>query len=135
MIEGIDHIALKVADIEESAAAFRELGYPLSSVEQHDEVGMKIAFLGDKDSGRMELMEVTSPDSPIAGDPDGLHHLSIAVADIDAAFAKMSADPLYRVQGAVRQGAHSRIFFFRIAAQPETLYECAEAAKEVSREC
>jgi len=103
MIERIDHIALKVANIEETSAAFQELGYPLVEVKQHDEVGMKIAFLGDRNTGRMELMEVSSPDSPIAGDPDGLHHLSVAVKDIEAAYEKMSASPRYKLEGSIRQ--------------------------------
>jgi len=129
MIDSLDHIALKVADIKAISAAFEALGYPLLSVKQHDEVGMKIAFMGGGEKGRMELLEVTDPGSPIAADPCGLHHLAIASDDIEEAYRIMSADPKYLVEGRIRQGAHARIFFFRIAGSDETLFECVEKQK------
>ena len=125
----IDHIAIKVSDIEEFSAGLINLGYTLQSSGQYDEVGMKIAFLGAESSGKsekMELLEVTDPTSPIASDPDGLHHLAVSVSDIEASYEMMSRSPLYSVEGTIRQGAHCRIFFFRMAGTEQPLFECCE---------
>ena len=127
----IDHIGIKVSDIEEFSAGLMALGYTLQSSGQYDEVGMKIAFLGTESSGKsqkMELLEVTDPTSPIAADPDGLHHLALSVSDIEARHEMMSQSPLYSVEGNIRDGAHSRIFFFKMAGTEQPLFECCEEA-------
>ena len=122
----IAHIAVKVENLESFSAGLLEAGFVLDSVKQHDEVGLRIAFLSGSGSSRMELLEVIDPSSPIAGDPLGLHHLCIAVPDIHRAHAEMSASPLYTVEGPVRQGARSLIYFFRMKGSEHTLYECAQ---------
>lgn len=127
----IDHIAIKVSDIEEFSAGLKGLGYSLQSSGQYDEVGMKIAFLGSKTgshSETMELLEVIDPSSPIAADPDGLHHLAISVNNIEESYKMMKNSSLYNVEGEIRQGAHCRIFFFRMAGTAQPLFECCEKA-------
>ncbi|MDC7231897.1 MAG: VOC family protein [Spirochaetales bacterium] len=129
MSADLDHIAVKVSDIESFSSALAGLGYTLESVKQHDEVGMKIAFMAPPSPSaaeKMELLEVTDPDSPISGDPEGLHHLAVSVPDIEESYRMMSEDPLYAVEGTIRQGAHTRIFFFRMTGQKEPLFECCE---------
>lgn len=128
MIPDIDHIAIKVKSIETCRDAFKELGYPMISVKQHDEVGMKIGFFGEG-SSKLELMEVVDSASPIADHSDGIHHIGMKVEDIEASYLRMNESPLFSVEGEVRQGAHSRIFFFRLTEEPSTLYECVESSK------
>jgi Glyoxalase/Bleomycin resistance protein/Dioxygenase superfamily len=126
-----DHIAIKVSDIEEFSAGLKGLGYSLQSSGLYDEVGMKIAFLGSESAGKsdkMELLEVIDPSSPIAADPDGLHHLAISVIDIEGSYKMMKNSSLYSVEGEIRQGAHCRIFFFRMAGSAQPLFECCEKA-------
>ena len=123
----IDHVAIKVSDMEAFTAAMKEMGYPLTiPPKQYDEVGMKIAFMGGEGDSRMELFEVTSPDSPAADSPEGMHHIAVAVDDIEAAHAMMKDSPRYEVMGEIRQGAHSRIFFYRVAGTQAPLFECTE---------
>jgi len=126
MIQDIDHIAIKVTDLSTLCRTFEDMGVPCKGIDRYDEVGMRIAFLGDGES-RMELLEVTDPSSPIVNDKPGLHHLGLKVKDIEEAHRKMTQSDRYRVQGDIRQGAHSRIFFFRIAGQEEILFECVES--------
>jgi methylmalonyl-CoA epimerase len=125
MIKNLDHIAVKVTDLSSVCRAFENLGLPCKSIEQYDEVGMRIAFLGDRET-RMELLEVTDPGSPIVNDKPGLHHLGVKVKNIEEIYNKMKESDLYEVQGNIRQGAHSRIFFFKIKGQDEVLFECVE---------
>jgi len=121
----IDHIAIKVADIDSVARAFEELGYTRQDTKRFEEVAMDISFLG-KGSGKLELLQPFDPSSPIFKDPDGLHHVAIGVGDIVKTHAQMSESRLFTVEGPLRRGAHSRIFFFRIAGEGNTLYECVE---------
>jgi hypothetical protein len=50
----------------------------------------------------------------------------MTVTDIEETYAKMKQSDRFKVQGNIRQGAHSRIFFFKIAGQEEILFECVE---------
>lgn len=129
MKHAIDHIAIKVTDIEAYCDALQQTGLAPVDVKQYDAVEMRIAFLGEGPS-RVELLQPTAPSSPIANDPPGLHHIGIRVPDIEAAYRRMTESPQYQVTGGIRQGAHARIFFFRITGQDETLFECVEAEKE-----
>ncbi len=123
----IDHIAIKVDHLDSFVTAMEEMGYPLTvPPKQYDEVGMKIAFMGAEKESRMELFEVTSPDSPAAASPEGMHHIAVAVDDIEAAHKKMSASPRFEVMGEIRRGAHSRIFFYRLTGTRAPLFECTE---------
>lgn len=128
MLRGIDHVAIKVERIDTVRAAFETQGYACTGIGRYDEVGMNIAFLVCGDS-RLELLEVFSDDSPAADSPFGLHHIGIKAPDIEAVFKQMSRDDRYLVQGTIRQGAHARIFFYRIKDDTDTLYECVEAVE------
>lgn len=144
MSADIDHIAIKVADIDQFSKGLQALGYSVQSSGQYDEVGMRIAFLGagpseagaseekkgDSPADRVELLEVIDPSSPIAADPEGLHHLAISVTDIEQRYQEMKDSLLYNVEGTIRQGAHSRIFFFRMAGTEQPLFECCEKPAE-----
>jgi hypothetical protein len=128
MIKHIDHIGIKVTDLPAVCRALEEMGVPCNHIAQYDEVGMRIAFLGDRES-RLELLEVTDPSSPIVDDKPGLHHLGLAVKDIEETYSRMKQSDRFKVQGTIRHGAHSRIFFFKIAGQEDVLYECVELQK------
>lgn len=121
----IDHIAIVVEDMDQYRHAMRSIGFPAGPVRRYDEVGMDIAFIGEGES-RLELLCPFSDQSPIADHPGGLHHVAFKVADIEAAWKRMEESSLFSVEGPPRQGAHSRIFFFRITGNEQTLYECVE---------
>ncbi len=125
MIRDIDHIAIKVTDLSTVCRALEDIGVPCNDIQRYDEVGMRIAFLGDGES-RMELLEAIDASSPIVNDKPGLHHLGLKVKDIEKTYEMMTQSERYRVQGDIRQGAHARIFFFRIVGQEEILFECVE---------
>jgi len=126
MIFDIDHVAIKVTEIEMVKGAFEELGYTFQGKTRYEEVAMDIAFLG-KGSGKLELLQPVDSSCPIVSDPDGMHHVALKVENIVNTHARMSESEYFIVQGPVRRGAHSQIFFFRIAGEESTLYECVES--------
>lgn len=125
MIKNIDHIAVKVTSLTQVCQALENLGITCKSVEEYDEVGMRIAFL-DCGETAIELLEVTNPSSPIAEDPPGLHHVGVKVKNIEETYEKMKNCAHYKLDGEIRRGAHSRIFFFKITGLQDTLFECVE---------
>ena len=125
-ITGIHHVSVVVEDIRVAIAAYRGFGMSVEEPTFYPEVDMYIAFAG-KGASRVELVQAAGPASPVAGHTGGLHHLALATTDIENAWRRLDGDDRYRLEGEVRQGAHSRIFFFRIVGDDTTLYECVEA--------
>lgn len=125
MIKAIDHIAIKVDDLQQVSSALEVLGIPAPKVKQFDEVGMKIAFMKIGEIC-LELLKVTDDSSPIADDPSGMHHIGIKTQDIEATYGMMARDKQFEIQGKIQKGAHARIFFFRISGHEKILFECVE---------
>ena len=83
----IDHIAIAVNDVEESAKVYQKaLGIDEIEFETVESEGVKVAII-PMENGRIELMQPTKDDSPIKKFLDkkgpGLHHLALETDDID----------------------------------------------------
>lgn len=87
MIEKIDHIGIAVASIEEAMPTYRALGLEIHEIEEVPQEGVRVAMLLCGES-KIELLEPTSPDSPIARFLErkgpGMHHLCLRSDDISA---------------------------------------------------
>jgi len=85
LIEGVDHIGVAVQSIEEARAFYEALGLVIEEIEEVPQEGVRVAMI-PCGSTRIELLEATSPDSPIAAFLErrgpGLHHLCLACDDI-----------------------------------------------------
>lgn len=111
-ISGIDHVALVVRDVEAALAHFTGV---LGLAVLRDEVtpasgGARLVFL-DAGNVALQLVSPTGPDGPmaahLAAHGDGLHHVCLAVDDIDAAVAALApgADVVVAVGGRGRRTA------------------------------
>jgi methylmalonyl-CoA/ethylmalonyl-CoA epimerase len=90
-ILGIHHIALVVPEVEGALAFWRDtLGIPLQEIANFPEQASRIAFL-PMESGELELLEPTVPDSGIARflqkRGPGIHHVCFEVDDLDGMIA------------------------------------------------
>ena len=94
-IQGVDHVALVVRDVETALAHFAGV---LGLTVLRDEVtaasgGARLVFL-DAGNVSIQLVSPTGPDGPmaahLAAHGDGLHHVCLAVDDIDAAVAALA---------------------------------------------
>lgn len=94
-IRGVDHVALVVRDVDASLAYFTgQLGLTVI----RDEVtaasgGARLVFL-DAGAVAIQLVSPTGPDGPMAAHladhGEGLHHVCLAVDDIDASLAALA---------------------------------------------
>ncbi len=128
----VDHIGVKVADFEAMGPELGSLGLRVAALADHPAVGLRIAFLEGGDVP-VELLSVRSPESPLAGDPDGLHHVAYRVAGLRALIGRLGGDRRLRFDGGVRVGAGGHeIATFRMHGAP-VAYELVESAEAESR--
>lgn len=113
----INHIGIAVADIDAAAKFYTEaLGLPLMGVEEVASQKVKVAFLPIGEV-RLELVQPTSPDSPVAkfleknGGP-GIHHIAYQVADVAAEVEKLKSAGVKMVDEVPRPGAHGTSIAF-----------------------
>ena len=89
----IDHIAIAVNDVEESAKVYQKaLGVDSVEFETVESEGVKVAII-HLENGRVELMQPTNDSSPIKKFLDkkgpGLHHMALETNDIEGEVDRM----------------------------------------------
>jgi methylmalonyl-CoA/ethylmalonyl-CoA epimerase len=125
----IAHIGLAVRSLSDLSPLFRDvLGLP--EVPLNDSDGARIAGLQAGDA-LVELFEPERPDSPIARFMEkrgpGIHHLCLAVDDLDAMLAKCRAAGITLVDQVPRLGAEGkRIAFLHPRSTGGILIELTE---------
>ncbi len=130
-VEKIDHIGIAVESIEKWIGFYRDvLGLDYSGSEEVPEQKVRVAFLTIGDS-KIELLEPTSQDSPIAKFLEkrggGIHHIAIQVTDIEAAIARHHEAGAKLIDSTPRIGAHNmKIAFIHPKTSGGVLIELCE---------
>lgn len=92
MIRGVDHLGIAVRSIAESRAFYEALGLAVEAIEEVPGDQVRVAMI-PCGAMRLELLEPTSPESPIARFLErrgpGLHHLCLATDDLGADDARL----------------------------------------------
>ena len=104
----IDHIAIAVNDVEESAKIYQQaLGVDNVEFETVESEGVKVAIL-HLENARVELMQPTNDSSPIKKFLDkkgqGLHHLALDTDNIEGEVERMEGCGI-QFLGNVRPGS------------------------------
>ena len=104
----IDHIAIAVNDVEESAKVYQQaLGVDSVEFETVESEGVKVAII-HLENGRIELMQPTNNSSPIKKFLDkkgqGLHHLALDTGDIEGEVKRMEGCGI-QFLGQIRPGS------------------------------
>lgn len=112
----IDHIGIAVNSIEESLPFWESaLGVKCTGTETVEDQKVTTAFLPIKDS-EIELLEATSPESPIAKfiekKGEGIHHLAIRVDDLEKALAELKEKGVKLIDEQPRKGAGGAMIAF-----------------------
>ncbi|HEX8501540.1 MAG TPA: methylmalonyl-CoA epimerase [Pyrinomonadaceae bacterium] len=105
----IEHIGIATRSIEEALGFWRDaLGLEVTHTETVEEQGVRVAMLPVGEP-RVELLEPTGPDSPVAKFIEkrgpGVHHVAVRVADIRAALARLKAAGARLIDEEPRTGA------------------------------
>ena len=95
-LAAFDHLVVRVGDIDEGIATYRDaLGLTLDRTDESEALGIKQAFFNLPDGGFIEVVAPISADSAVGQALDkrgeGIHTVAFAVADLDAACAKLKA--------------------------------------------
>jgi GTPase len=110
----IDHLGIAVQSLEDSIRFYESLGLAVAHRESVASEKVDVAMLPVGES-RIELLQASSPDSPIAKFVDkrgpGLHHVALRVPDLNAAVAGLKASGA-RLLNEPRAGAGGHIYVF-----------------------
>ena len=130
----IDHIAIAVHDIEESAKIYQQaLGVDNIEFETVESEGVKVAIL-HLENARVELMQPTNDSSPIKKFLDkkgqGLHHLALDTDKIEGEVERMKGCGI-QFLGDIRPGsAGTKVTFIHPKSLHGVLTELCSHPKE-----
>lgn len=115
MIKSLNHVAIAVKNVEETARIFEKiLGVKATKAEVMPEHGVK-ALTIPLGNAHIELMEPLDPNGGIAKfiekKGEGLHHISLGVADIDGALAAVESKGGAVIDKKGRKGIEGKIGF------------------------
>jgi len=105
----IEHIGIAVKSLEEAIPFWEEkLGLKCYRIEEVKEQKVKTAFFQIGQS-KIELLESTDPDGPIGKfiekKGEGIHHLAIAVKDIQQNLTELASKDVQLIDTTPRKGA------------------------------
>jgi methylmalonyl-CoA/ethylmalonyl-CoA epimerase len=130
----IDHIAIAVNDVEESAKIYQQaLGVDNVEFETVESEGVKVAIL-HLENARVELMQPTNDSSPIKKFLDkkgqGLHHLALDTDNIEGEVERMDGCGI-QFLGDIRAGsAGTKVIFIHPKSLHGVLTELCSHPKE-----
>lgn len=135
----IAHIGIAVNSLDTALTLYHDtLRLPLHGQEEVGSERVKVAFLPVGDT-EIELLEATSPDSPIARfiqkHGEGIHHLAFEVDDLDAALAAVRQGGFRLIDDQPRPGAGgTRVAFLHPKSTNGVLIELCERQPAMTKE-
>ncbi|NJX13946.1 methylmalonyl-CoA epimerase [Tamlana crocina] len=112
----IEHIGIAVKSLKESNSLFSKLfGEAHYKIEAVESEGVKTSFFKVGDN-KIELLEATTKDSPIAKfiekKGEGIHHIAFSVDDIEAEIARLKKEGFVVLNDTSKRGADNKLVAF-----------------------
>ncbi|PKG51958.1 MULTISPECIES: methylmalonyl-CoA epimerase [Olleya] len=112
----IEHIGIAVKNLEESNALFAKLfGKPHYKIESVESEGVNTSFF-KVGPNKVELLEATTPESPIAKflekKGEGIHHIAFAVTDIKKEILRLKSEGFVVLNETPKKGADNKLVAF-----------------------
>ena len=132
----IDHLGIAVRSLAQAKKFYELLGMKVVGEEVVEHEGVRVAMVPAGES-RIELLEATSPDSPIARfiakRGEGLHHVALAVDDLSGTVEKLKKNGTRLISDEIKVGAggHLYVFVHPSAAGGVLLELCEDPPKGV----
>lgn len=106
-VNRVDHVGIAVKSTEGALPFYDLLGLRVTAAEDLSHRGLKIAFLPAGEC-KLELLEPTRPDSTVGKhveeQGEGIHHICLAVEDIDGAVKQLIEAGVRMIDQAPRPG-------------------------------
>lgn len=106
----LDHVGIAVKDLKEAIKLYEAMGLKVDHIEEVPSEKVRTAFIQVGEFAKIELLESTAPDGPIAKAiekrGEGVHHVALRVDNIEAAMAAAKKAGLQLVSDQPRPGAH-----------------------------
>jgi methylmalonyl-CoA/ethylmalonyl-CoA epimerase len=114
-MSAIDHLGIAVKSLAEAKGFYEKLGLkpmPEETVAA-EQVRLSMVPVGES---RIELLEPTSPESPIAKflakRGEGLHHVALHVDDLSATVERLKANGTRLISDEIKVGAGGHMYVF-----------------------
>ncbi|TXG37235.1 methylmalonyl-CoA epimerase [Seonamhaeicola maritimus] len=112
----IEHIGIAVKNLEQSNELFSKLfGEPSYKIESVESEGVKTSFF-KVGTNKIELLEATKEDSPIAKfierKGEGIHHIAFDVDDIEAEIKRLKDEGFIVLNETPKKGADNKLVSF-----------------------
>ncbi len=112
----IEHIGIAVKNLEASNELFAKLlGTPHYKIEEVESEGVKTSFFMNGPN-KIELLEATNPDSPIAKfiekKGEGIHHIAFDVDDIVSEIERLKSEGFTVLNETPKKGADNKLVAF-----------------------
>ena len=116
MMRKIEHIGIAVKSLQESNLLFEKLlGTAAYKEEEVANEGVRTSFFMSGPN-KIELLEATNPDSPIAKflekKGEGIHHIAFDVEDIFAEIERLKAEGFTVLNETPKKGADNKLVAF-----------------------
>ena len=109
MLKKINHIGIAVKSLNDSIEMYKKLGLEVEGIEEVKSQKVRVAFL-PLGEVRIELLEPTSDDSPIAKfiskRGEGIHHIAFGTDNVEAELKSVSEQEIRLIDKIPRSGAH-----------------------------
>ena len=134
-MDKIEHIGIAVKDLEASNTLFEKLlGVPHYKTEEVASEGVKTSFF-KSGPNKIELLEATKPDSPIAKylekKGEGIHHIAFAVEDIASEIERLKGEGFVVLNETPKKGADNKqVAFLHPKGTNGVLVELCQEIKE-----
>lgn len=126
-----DHVGIAVASLDESEAIYKTMGFKGGHTEEVPTERVRVRMFELENSSRIELLEPTSEDSPIAKflkkRGPGIHHICLRVKDVKAILSKLKEAQVKLVHSEPVPGAHNcQVAFIHPSAMGGVLVELSQ---------
>ena len=112
----IEHLGIAVHDLEASNLLFQKLlGVSHYKIEEVESEGVRTSFF-KSGPNKIELLEATDPDSPIAKflekRGEGVHHIAFAVDDLEVEISRLVGEGFTVLNKIPKRGADNKLVVF-----------------------
>ena len=116
MVKKVEHIGIAVKDLKASNLLFEALlGVPHYKTEAVVSEGVTTSFF-DVGTHKIELLEATQPNSPIAKfiakKGEGVHHIAFEVENLEVELARLKAEGFELIHETPKEGADNKMIAF-----------------------